>query len=108
MNMSHSVKILIVVAVVNIFMRLLPFMVFRGDKPLPKVITYLSKVLPYALIGMLVVYCLKDISILSAPHGLPEFIACAAVALLHIWKKNMLLSVFGGTIFYMILIQFVF
>lgn len=106
--MPHSVKILIVIAVVNIFMRLLPFMVFSGERELPRVITYLSKVLPYALIGMLVVYCLKDINVMTAPHGLPEFIACIAVALLHTWKKNMLLSVFGGTIFYMILIQFVF
>lgn len=106
--MSQSIKILLVIAVVNIFMRLLPFMVFRGDKELPRVITYLSRVLPYALIGMLVIYCLKDISIIAPPHGLPEIIACVAVALLHICFKNMLLSVFGGTIFYMILIQFVF
>ncbi len=71
-------------------------------------IDYLGKALPYATMGLLVVYCLKDISIFSAPHGIPELIAAAVVAILQWWKNNSLLSIGAGTILYMILVQIVF
>ena len=71
-------------------------------------IEYLGTVLPCAIMGMLVVYCLKDISFLRSPYGLPELIACCVVAALHVWKRNSLLSIGGGTVCYMLLIQLVF
>ena len=88
--------------------RFLPFLVFSSKKPTPKYIVYLRKVLPCAVFGMLVVYCLKNVSILSGTHGLPELLAIAVTAGLHLWKKNMLLSIAGGTIVYMLLVQLVF
>lgn len=69
---------------------------------------YLGKVLPYAIMSMLVVFCLKGISLTEAPHGIPEFISCALVALLHVWKRNTLISIVGGTVCYMMLVQMVF
>ena len=88
--------------------RFLPFLVFSGDKPTPKYIQYLGKALPAAIFGMLVVYCLKNVSILTGSHGIPELIAIAVVVSLHLWKRQMLLSIAGGTVCYMLLIQFVF
>ena len=88
--------------------RFLPFLVFSGDKPTPKYIQYLGKALPAAIFGMLVVYCLKNVSILAGSHGIPEFIALVVVVLLHLWKRQMLLSIAGGTVCYMLLVQFVF
>ena len=88
--------------------RFLPFLVFSSKKPNPKYIVYLGKALPCAVFGMLVVYCLKNVSILSGTHGLPELLAIAVTAGLHLWKKNMLLSIAGGTIVYMLLVQLVF
>lgn len=76
--------------------------------PLPAVVTYLGQVLPCATMGLLVVYCLKGVSWISAPHGAPELIAIAAVAALHRWKGNVLLSIAGGTALYMALVQLVF
>ncbi|MCC6095031.1 MAG: branched-chain amino acid transporter permease [Eubacterium sp.] len=88
--------------------RFLPFLIFSSDRPTPKFIQYLGKALPCAVFGMLVVYCLKDVSPLSGSHGVPEAIAIAVTAGLHLWKKQMLLSIAGGTIVYMLLIQVVF
>ena len=88
--------------------RFLPFLVFSGDKPAPKYIQYLGKALPAAIFGMLVVYCLKNVSILTGSHGIPELIAIAVVVSLHLWKRQMLLSIAGGTVCYMLLVQFVF
>ena len=104
----HNVWIIVVASLVTIATRFLPFLIFRGDRKIPDIIIYLSKGLPYAIMGMLVVYCLKDISFLSAPYGIPELLSCAAVALLHIWKRNTLLSIALGTAFYMLLVQLVF
>jgi branched-subunit amino acid transport protein AzlD len=104
----HSILIVAVVAAVSLLIKELPFIVFGGRRELPKIILYLSNVLPYAIIGMLVVYCLKDVHITEGSHGLPEFLACGFVALIHIWRKNILLSVVSGTILYMFLIQYVF
>ncbi|MCI8511739.1 MAG: branched-chain amino acid transporter AzlD [Lachnospiraceae bacterium] len=88
--------------------RFLPFLLFSSKKPTPKYIQYLGKALPAAIFGMLVVYCLKNVSILSGNHGLPELLAVLAVIWLHLWKRQMLLSIAGGTVCYMLLVQFIF
>jgi branched-subunit amino acid transport protein AzlD len=88
--------------------RFLPFILFPKDRPAPQYIRYLGQVLPYAVIGMLVVYCLKSVSFSAVPYGLPEAIAIAGIVLLHLWKRNMLLSIGGGTLIYILLMQFVF
>ena len=106
--MKHDVLLVLVAVLVTALTRFLPFWIFRGDKPTPKPILYLGKVLPFAIMGMLVVYCLKDISFLAPPYGIPEVIGCLCVAGLHLWKRNTLLSIGGGTLVYMLLVQFVF
>lgn len=88
--------------------RFLPFLLFSADKPTPKYVQYLGKVLPAAVFGLLVIYCLKDVNIFTGSHGIPELIAIGVVVLLHLWKKQMLLSIAGGTICYMLLVQLVF
>lgn len=88
--------------------RFLPFLIFNSKKPTPEYIQYLGKVLPAAIFGMLVVYSLKDVQILSSSHGLPELLAIVVVVGLHLWRKKMLLSIAGGTICYMVLVQCVF
>ena len=88
--------------------RFLPFIIFPSGKPTPKYVQYLGKVLPPAVIGLLVIYCFKDVSLLSGSYGIPELIGAAAVVLLHFWKKNMLLSIAGGTIVYMMFVQVIF
>ncbi|MDD4716323.1 MAG: branched-chain amino acid transporter permease [Oscillospiraceae bacterium] len=99
---------ILVMAAITFLTRLLPFLLFdRGEAP-PKFVLYLGKVLPPAIISMLIVYCLRNISVVRYPYGLPELISAAVVAILHIWKKNNLLSIFGGTAVYMVLIQLVF
>ena len=87
--------------------RFLPFLNFPEGKEPPEFIQYLGKVLPYAVIGLLVIYCLKDVPG-SGTYGIPEFLAIAFIVLLHRWKKSILLSIGGGTVFYMLLVQFVF
>ncbi|MBR4862984.1 MAG: branched-chain amino acid transporter permease [Oscillospiraceae bacterium] len=108
MNVTHSILIIAVGCIVTAITRFLPFLIFRKGAKTPAIIEYLGKVLPFAIMGMLVVYCLKDVTLLSAPYGIPELLGCAAVALLHIWKRNTLLSIGGGTVLYMILVQLVF
>ena len=95
-------------AAVTIALRFLPFIIFSGKKETPKVISYLSKYLPCAIMAMLVVYCLKSVNVLAAPFGLPELIGVLAVVLLHVWRRNTLISIAGGTVLYMLLIQLVF
>lgn len=85
----------------------LPFLIFPEGKEPPEFIQYLGKVLPYAVIGLLVIYCLKDVPG-SGTYGIPEFLAIVFIVLLHRWKKNILLSIGGGTVYYMLLVQFVF
>ena len=104
----HAVLIVAVVSLVTIGLRYLPFLIFNGKRTTPEFITYLGRILPYAIMGMLVVYCLKGITITDAPYGLPELIACVAVVLLHLWKRNTLISIVGGTACYMLLVQMVF
>ena len=108
MSDIHSVLIVAVCALVTIGLRFLPFVIFSGDRPTPPYIVYLGKVLPYAIMGMLVVFCLKSVSLTAAPHGIPELLACAVTALLHIWRRNTLVSIVGGTAVYMVLVQLVF
>lgn len=108
MDYKYSALLIAVVAIVTLLLRVLPFIIFGGKRKTPEIVTYLGKVLPYAIMGMLVVYCLKDISITSFPFGIPEVIASSAVVLLHLWKRNTLISVGGGTVLYMVLIQYVF
>ena len=93
-------------SIVTILLRFLPFIVFR--KQTPQYISYLGKVLPPAIIGMLVIYCLKDITPLIHPFGIPELIAGACVAAIHVWKRNSIISILAGTIIYMVLVQMVF
>ncbi|MDR1560059.1 MAG: AzlD domain-containing protein [Clostridiales bacterium] len=85
--------------------RFAPFLIFPAGKPTPKFVQYLSKVLPGAAISLLVVFCFKDVGFLSGSRGAPELIAAAAVAALHLWKRQMLLSVGAGTVIYMLLIR---
>ncbi len=97
-----------VISAVTILLRFLPFFVFGKSKKTPSFLVYLGRVLPYAIMGMLVVYCLRGISLIAAPHGLPELIACGVVVLLHVWRRNTLISILGGTVTYMLLVQLVF
>ena len=103
---NHSLLIVLVAAAVTFLIRALPFILFGGSTPAP--VVYLSNVLPYAIIGMLVVYCLKSTPVLESPHGLPEMISVALIIALHKWKHNTLLSIVSGTVVYMLLIQLVF
>ena len=95
-----------VMSLVTVLLRFLPFLVFR--KRTPPYISYLGRVLPPAIIGMLVVYCLKSVDPMVYSHGLPELLAIALTVALHLWKRQMLLSIAGGTVCYMLLFQFVF
>ena len=104
----HDILLFAVVALVTAFLRFLPFLIFGENRTTPPLITYLGQVLPFAIMGMLVVYCLKDVSFRSGSFGILELIGCAAVVLLHIWKRNTLLSIGGGTLCYMLLVQLVF
>lgn len=106
--MAHSLAIIAVVALCTILTRALPFLLLGGKKQIPKTIQYLGKVLPPAIMAILVVYCLKGINLLQGTHGIPELLSVAVVATLHLWKKNTLLSIGAGTVCYMILIQSVF
>ena len=92
----------------TIITRFLPFLLFPDSKPVPKVVEYLGRTLPAAMMGLLVVYCLRNVDIVAAPHGIPELIALAAVTALHLWKRNVLLSIGVGTVLYMVLVQAVF
>ena len=108
MDNIHAVLTIAVCALVTAVLRFLPFLIFGENRKTPEVIVYLGKVLPFAIMGMLVVYCLKDMSFAGAPFGIPEILGCAAVAGLHVWKRSTLLSIGAGTVVYMIMVQFVF
>ena len=104
----QAIGIILAVSAGTQITRWLPFWLFPENKEPPAVVTYLGKVLPAAMMGLLVVYCLKGVSWTSAPHGIPELLAVAAVAALHWWRGNVLLSIAGGTALYMLLVQIVF
>jgi branched-subunit amino acid transport protein AzlD len=103
---AYSALLVAIMSVVTILLRAAPFLVFKNKAP--AYVMYLGRVLPPAIIGMLVVYCLKDTKILSAPFGASELIACLLVVGLHVWKRNILLSILAGTVAYMLLTQLVF
>lgn len=104
----HTLLTILTAALVTVGLRFLPFLLFGGERKTPAIILRLGKVLPYAIIGMLVIYCLKDIRLLEAPHGIPELLGCLITAALHVWKRNTLLSIGVGTVSYMLMLQFLF
>ena len=108
MSVQEQVITIAMVVLGTVLTRFLPFLLFPAGKPTPKYIRYLGAVLPGAVFGLLVVYCLKNVSVLAGSHGLPELIAIAVVVALHRWKGQMLLSIAGGTVCYMLLVQMVF
>lgn len=108
MSISEQIIMIAMVIIGTMLTRFLPFIIFRGEKATPKYVQYLGKALPGAVFGLLVVYSLKSVSIIAAPHGLPELIAVLSVIIIHLWKRQMLLSIAGGTVIYMLLIQMVF
>ncbi|MDR3729190.1 MAG: branched-chain amino acid transporter permease [Oscillospiraceae bacterium] len=108
LTMVQTLVILLAVAAGTQITRWLPFVLFPENREPPKVVAYLGRVLPPAMMGLLVVYCLRSVDLLSGSHGLPEAIAVAVIAVLHLWKRNVLLSIAGGTAVYMLLVQVVF
>ena len=108
MSTNQKIITIAVMVLATVIMRFLPFMLFPDNKPTPPFIHYMGKVLPPAVFGFLIIYALKNVNILEGSHGLPELIAIAVTALLHLWKKQMIISISGGTICYMLLVQLVF
>lgn len=106
--MSRELHLAIAIAIMaatTFFLRSLPFLIFRNADETPPVMRYLGYVLPSAIIGMLVVYCLKDVSLTTSPFGIPEILAGLTVVLLQVWKRNSLISILSGTLLYMLLIH---
>ncbi len=108
MTITQQIITILMVIAGTMLTRFLPFFIFPAGKPTPKYIQYLGKALPAAIFGMLVIYCLKNINLLDGSHGIPEAISILLVIALHLWKRQMLLSIAGGTICYMLLVQFLF
>lgn len=106
--MTRQLLIVAAMIVGTLITRFLPFFIFPAGKETPKYVNYLGNTLPFATMGLLVVYCLKGVQITTAPHGLPELIAIVVIAILHRWKSNSLLSIGIGTVVYMFLVQAVF
>ena len=105
---THAIIIIAVMGSVTLATRVLPVLVFGRSEKIPEFILYLGKVIPYTAMGLLIVYCLRDVSVLHGSHGLPELIAMAAVTGSYLWKRNAILSVIIGTVLYMFLLQVVF
>lgn len=108
MTLAQQIITIAMIVLGTMLTRFLPFLLFPAGKPTPKYIQYLGRMLPMAVFGLLVVYSLKDVSVFSGSHGIPELIAVAVVVCLHLWKRQMLLSIAGGTVCYMLLVQLVF
>lgn len=108
MNEMHSVILIAVIAGVTMLIRFLPFLVFNGKRKVPEYVMFLGDKLPYAIIGMLIVYCLRNVDFAAASDWIPSAVSVAVVVFLHIWKRNTLLSIIGGTLLYMFLVQAVF
>lgn len=108
MTFTQQIITIIMVVLGTIITRFLSFVIFPSDREAPKYVQDIGVLLPSAVLGLLVIYCLKDVKIHSGNHGIPELIAVGIVTLLHIWKKNMFLSIAGGTIIYMALVQIIF
>ncbi|MCI5905323.1 MAG: branched-chain amino acid transporter permease [Oscillospiraceae bacterium] len=108
MTLTEQIITILMVVLGTMATRFLPFIVFPSGKPTPKYVQFLGKFLPPAVFGMLIVYCLKNVDIFAGSHGIPELISIIVVVALHLWKKQMLLSIAVGTVCYMLLVQFVF
>ena len=108
MTLTQQIITISMVILATVITRFLPFIVFPAGKETPKFIKYLGKVLPAAVFGLLVIYCLKNVSIMGGSHGIPELIAILCVMGIHLWKRQMLLSIAAGTVVYMLLVQLVF
>ena len=108
MTLIQEIITVAMVILATMLTRFLPFLVFPEGKPTPKYIRYLGKVLPAAVFGLPIVYSLKNVSIFSGSHGIPEFLSIVLVVALHLWKRQMLLSIAGGTVCYKQLGQMVF
>lgn len=108
MTLTQQIVTIAMVMLGTMLTRFVPFFVFPAGKPTPKYVQYLGNVLPPAVFGLLIIYCLKNVSIFTGSHAIPELLAITLVIALHTWKRQMLLSIAGGTIFYMILVQFIF
>ena len=108
MTLTQQIVTIAMVILGTMPTRFVPFFVFPAGKPTPKYVQYLGNVLPPAVFGLLIIYCLKNVSIFTGSHAIPELLAITLVIALHTWKRQMLLSIAGGTIFYMILVQFIF
>ena len=108
MTQLQQLLTIAVVALGTMLTRFLPFLVFPGEKPTPKIIEKLGVLLPGAVFSLLVVYCLKNVNLLTGSHGIPEAIGIVAIAAVHIWKRNTLLSITTGTVVYMLLVQTIF
>ena len=105
---GNGISIVAALAAATVITRFLPFLLFPAGKKIPRYMEYLGKTLPYAAMGLLVVYCLKGINFFAGSHGIPELLSVTAVAALHVWKRNSLLSISVGTVLYMFLVQAVF
>lgn len=108
MTLTQQIITILMVIIGTMLTRFLPFILFPAGKPTPKYIRYLGTVLPAAVFGLLVIYCMKNVSLFAGSHGIPELISISVVVVLHLWKRQMLLSIAGGTVCYMLLVQFVF
>ncbi len=108
MTLTEQLVTVFIIAAGTALTRFLPFLLFPSAEHTPAWVRFLGRVLPAAVFGLLVVYCLRGVTLLAAPHGLPELIAVAAVVVLHLWRRQMLLSIAGGTVVYMLLVQLVF
>ena len=108
MTLTEQIITIGMVVLGTMITRFLPFLLFPAGKPVPKYVQYLGKALPSAVFGLLVIYCLKNVNLMQGSHGIPELLSLAAVAALHLWKRQMLLSIAGGTVFYMALGQRIF
>ncbi len=105
----YSISIIAAVGITSYFLRAFPFLVLnKKNKQVEKYMMYLGKVLPPAVIGILIIFCLKDTNMLKAPYGIPEILSVALVVALHVWRRNSLISILGGTAFYMYLVQKIF
>lgn len=108
MTLSQQMITIGCIVLATMLTRFLPFLLYPEHKKVPDYIVYLGQVLPGAIFGMLVIYCLKDVRLLTGSHGIPEFISIGVVVILHLWKRQMLISIAGGVICFMVLVQMIF
>ena len=108
MTLAEQILTIAICALATMATRFLPFLVFHEGRPTPPLVIYLGKALPSAIFAMLVVYSLRNVDVLGQSHGLPVLLAIVVTVALHLWKRQMLVSIAGGTVCYMLLVQLVF